>query len=88
MAFKIIRNKRWKEGWEMIINREAFFDYASGNPFFKIDLKDIKCLGNPSASYFAVNDLVEMIRDTKDLIKEEKILILLMQHLLSVILIF
>ena len=54
----------------MMINRENFFDYASGNPFFKIDLKDIECLGNPSASYFAVNDLVEMIRDTKDLIKE------------------
>lgn len=54
----------------MMINRETFFDYASGNPFFKIDLKDIECLGNPSASYFAVNDLVEMIRDTKDLIRE------------------
>ena len=54
----------------MMINRETFFDYASGNPFFKIDLKDTECLGNPSASYFAVNDLVEMIRDTKDLIRE------------------
>lgn len=53
-----------------MIDRETFFDYASGNPFFKIDLKDIEYLGNPSASYFVVNDLVEMIRDTKDLIKE------------------
>lgn len=53
-----------------IMNKETFFDYASGNPFFKIDLKDIECLGNPSASYFAVSDLVGMIRDTKELIKE------------------
>lgn len=52
------------------MNRETFFDYASGNPFFKIDLKGIKSLGNPSASYFAVSDLVEIIRDTKGLIKE------------------
>lgn len=52
------------------MNRETFFDYASGNPFFKIDLKEIENLGNPSASYFSVNGLVEMIRDTKELIKE------------------
>jgi cysteine sulfinate desulfinase/cysteine desulfurase-like protein len=52
------------------VNRETFFDYASGNPFFKIDLKEIENLGNPSASYFAVSDLVGMIRDTKELIKE------------------
>lgn len=52
------------------MNRETFFDYASGNPFFKINLKEIEDLGNPSASYFAVNNLVEMIRDTKELIKE------------------
>lgn len=52
------------------MNKKTFFDYASGNPFFKIKLKDIDNLGNPSASYFEVNDLVEMIRDTKELIKE------------------
>lgn len=52
------------------MDKKTFFDYASGNPFFKINLKDIDNLGNPSASYFEVNDLVEMIRDTKELIKE------------------